>query len=167
MENRLNMLSRLAGMKFRSLVRREFDWVVHFDAETTLVIECLWRLVDSGRIRLTSEDDGHQFGLAAPIDAAAEVTTLLSGTEVLGVDVREGLLDLNIRFDGGRTLQVMPNSSGYEAWHLTSGKNELIAAGGGNLATYDTVETSARDDRSVVGRKPSPVRVIAGRDGRE
>lgn len=44
-------------------------------------------------------------------------------------------------------LQVIPNSSGYEAWHLTSGKNEMIAAGGGNLAAPITVETSARVDR--------------------
>ena len=146
LESRLNMLSRLAGMKFRSLVRREIDWVVQFDAETSRVIECWWRLVDAGRIRFTSEDDGHQFCLAAPIDAAAEVATLLSGMEVLRVDVREGLFDLDIRFAGGRALQVIPNSSGYEAWHLSSGKNEPIAAGGGNLATYDTVEASERDD---------------------
>jgi hypothetical protein len=56
----MNELVWLVGHRFQSLTRREFDWVLVFDPETSLVVACLWRLVEDGRIRMTSEDDGHQ-----------------------------------------------------------------------------------------------------------
>src|SRR5262245_33982152 len=97
----MNELTWLVGHRFRALARREFDWVVSFDDDASLVIACLWRLVESGRIRFTSEDDGHQFGLPACVDATAEVNARLAGATILSVELRQGLLDLDFRFSTG------------------------------------------------------------------
>ncbi len=97
---------------------------------------CLWRLVEAGRIRFTSEDDGQQFGLPAPVDAASEVNGRLVGAAVEAVQLRKGLLDLELRFSTGHSLQVIPDSSGYEAWQVSRGNRQFIAGGGGELAVF-------------------------------
>src|SRR5215204_2875374 len=107
----MNHLEWLVGYRFQTLSRREYDWVVAFDKEADLVVGCLWRLVEAGRLRLTSEDDGHQFGLRSPVDAAAEANRCLAGALVERVDLGEGLLDLDLRFSTGHVLQVIPNSA--------------------------------------------------------
>src|ERR1051326_782671 len=112
----MNQLSWLIGHRFESLTRREYDWVVVFDKDASLVIACLWRLIECGRVRFTSEDDGQQFGLPAPVNAAAEINGRLSRATVEAVELRQGLLDLELRFSTGHSLQILPNSSGYEAW---------------------------------------------------
>jgi hypothetical protein len=132
----MNELAWLVGHRFQSLTRREYDWVVALDKDASLVIACLWRLVESGRIRCTSEDDGQQFGLPAPVDAAAEVNFRLAGAAVEAVELRQGLLDLELRFSTGHLLQIIPDSSGYEAWNVCCGNRQFIAVGGGELATF-------------------------------
>jgi hypothetical protein len=117
----MNELAWLAGHRFQSLARREYDWVVGFDKDASLVVSSLWRLVESGRIRFTSQDDGHWFGLPAPLDAVTEVYHRLVGAAVEAVELREGLFDLELRFSTGHLLQVIPDSSGYEAWQASSG----------------------------------------------
>lgn len=132
----MNDLAWLVGRRFQSVARREFDWVVAFDKDASLVVACLWRLVESGRIRFTSEDDGQRFGLPAPVDVAAEVNGRLAGAAVDAVELRQGLLDLELRFSTGHSLQMIPDSSGYEAWNVYSGNKQFIAVGGGKLAIF-------------------------------
>jgi len=132
----MNELAWLVGHRFQSIARREYDWVVAFDKNASLVVACLWRLVESGRIRFTSEDDGHQFGLPAPVDAAAEINGRLGGAAVDAVELRQGLLDLEVRFSTGHSLQIIPDSAGYEAWIVCSGSRQFIAVGGGELAIF-------------------------------
>jgi hypothetical protein len=132
----MSELAWLVGHRFHSLTRREYDWVVAFAKDASLVIACLWRLVESGRIRVTSEDDGQQFGLPAPVDAAAEVNGRLAGAAVEAVELRQGLLDLELRFSTGHSLQIIPDSSGYEAWNVCNGNRQFIAVGGGELAIF-------------------------------
>ena len=129
-------LAWFVGHRFQSLTRREYDWVVAFDKDASIVVACLWRLVESGRIRLTSQDHGQQFGLPAPVDAAAEVNRRLAGAAVEGVGLQQGLLDLEIRFSTGHALQIIPDSAGYEAWSVSSGNRQFIAVGGGELAIF-------------------------------
>src|SRR6266568_3644335 len=104
-------LAWLVQHQFRSLTRREHDWVFAFDKDASIVVECLWRLIESDRIRFTSLDDGQLFGLPAPVDAAVEVKLCLAGAVVEGVELREGALDLQIRFNTGHVLHVIPTSS--------------------------------------------------------
>ncbi|MBX7106348.1 MAG: hypothetical protein K1X57_19880 [Gemmataceae bacterium] len=132
----MDELAWLVGYRLRSFARRDYDWVVAFDNDAILVIACLWRLVEAGRIRFTSEDEGQQFGLPAPVDAAAEVNGRLAGAAVEAVVLRQGLLDLELRFSTGHLLQIIPDSSGYEAWNVCSGNSQFIAVGGGELAVF-------------------------------
>jgi hypothetical protein len=129
-------LAWLVGHRFQSLTRREYDWVIACNDDASLVIACLWRLVESGRIRLTSEDDGQQFGLPAPVDAEAEVNTRLAGAAIVAVELRQGLLDLELRFSTGHALQIIPDSAGYEAWNVSTGDRQFIAVGGGELVIF-------------------------------
>jgi hypothetical protein len=119
------------------VLRREHDWVFAFDGEARLTTDSLWRLLEAGRIRVTSEDDGQQFGLPAPIVAADEVSRRVVGGSVESVDMRAGTLDLEFRFGTGHVLQVLPTSSGYEAWNVRGNSKLFIATGGGELAVFD------------------------------
>ena len=130
-------LDWLAGCKFKNVDRREHDWVFTFEPEVALVTECLWRLVENNRIRITSADDGQLFGLSTPIDAAAELRSRLTEASVTGVDLKTGTLDLRITFSTGHVLELVPDSSGYEAWSASRPGRTCIATGGGELAVFD------------------------------
>lgn len=134
----MSELAWLVGHSFRTLTRRECDWVIIFDKNVQLVIACLWRLVEDGRIRFTDQDDGQQFGLPAPVDAAAEVNRRLARASVEAIELRKGILDLELRFHTGHIFQVIPDSSGYEAWNLSNGSSQFIAVGGGELAVFSS-----------------------------
>jgi len=129
-------LNWLVDHRFQSMTRREWDWVFVFEPEVNLVVGCLWRLVENGRIRLTSADDGQQFGLSAPLDAVDEIKQRLTSASVKKVELREGLLDLDIHFNTGHVLQVIPDSSGYEAWTLSHEAQHYLAVGGGDLSVW-------------------------------
>jgi hypothetical protein len=133
----MNHARWLVGHRFQRLTRRDYDWLISFDRGASLVVSCLWRLIESGRIRFTSEDDGQQFGLPKPVDVAAEVQSRIDGAMVEAVGLREGLLDLDIRFSTEHVLQLIPTSAGYEAWILSSGNRQVIAVGGGELVEAD------------------------------
>jgi len=135
----MNELAWLVGHRLQSFTRREFDWAVTFDNDASLVVSCLWRLVESGRIRFTSEDDGQQFGLPAPVKAASEVNDRLAGATVEAVELRTALLDVELRFSTGHVLQLIPSSSGYEAWTVSGGDRQITAVGGGRLAVNGDV----------------------------
>jgi hypothetical protein len=132
----MDELARLVGHRFQSLSRREYDWVFRFDHDASLRVECLWRLIQSSRIQFTSEDDGHQFGLPAPVDVTAEVRSRLASAIVQGVELRQGILDLELHFNTGGILQILPTSAGYEAWELSLKDRLVIALGGGELAIF-------------------------------
>lgn len=134
----MNELGWLIGHRFQSVARRDYDWVVAFDNDASLVVACLWRLVEAGRIRVTSEDDGQHFGLPSPVDATSELNRRLAGAAVEAVELRAGLLDLELRFSTGHLLQLIPDSSGYEAWQASSRNRQFIAVGGGDLAIFSS-----------------------------
>lgn len=126
-------LDWLTQNRFQSCTRREYDWVFTFDNGVILVVYCLWRLVEGGRIRLTSEDEGQQFGLPALVDGVAEINRALASASIEAVELHAGLLDLDLHFSSGHVLQIIPDSSGYESWELSNGGSQFIAVGGGEL----------------------------------
>ena len=132
----MNELAWLVGRRFQLLTRREYDWVVALDNDASIVISCLWRLVESDRIRITSEAEGQTFGLPEPVKAAAEVNRRLNGATVEAIELRSGLLDLELQFSTEHSLQILPDSSGYEAWNACCGNRQFIAVGGGELAVF-------------------------------
>ncbi len=139
----MDQLDWLLQHRFASVNRREQDWVFDFDGQANLVVECLWRLIEGNRIRLTNLDDGQQFGLPAPVDATETIVSCLEQATIVSLNLREGTLDLHLTFDTGHRLEIIPDSSGYEAWNLSSSDQQYIAVGGGNLP----VETAWGIDR--------------------
>jgi hypothetical protein len=133
----MNTLHWMIGRRLITITRREYDWVFNFDGDVSLVVEHLWRLLESGRIRRTSEDHGHQFGLPAPIDAVEELRKTLTGVAIAGVELQDGTLDLRLRFETGHILEVLPTSAGYESWNLSVSNKRFIAIGGGELAIIE------------------------------
>jgi len=130
----LNWLTR---HRLKEVIRYEYTWALVFDEGAGASIECLWRLLENGRIRLTSEDDGHQFGLPAPVDADRRIREAIVGASVTGIVLHEGTLDLELRFENGYALQLIPTSSGYEAWNFYNSVPEnFVAVGGGDLAIF-------------------------------
>jgi hypothetical protein len=126
----------LVNHKLDSVVRRDYDWVFVFDDESQLVVECLWRLLENNRIRYTSKDDGQRFGLPTPVDAAEELRQRLVTTQVQSVLLCDKTLDLRLTFSSGHILEIIPDSSGYEAWQLYNKTQQFIAVGGGELAVF-------------------------------
>jgi hypothetical protein len=150
----LNQLDWLRQHRYLAAIQREHDWLFAFDGHANLVVECLWRLVSSDRIVLTSLDDGQQFGLPAPIDATEAINSRLENAVIESITIRQGTLDLKLTFDTGHILEVIPDSSGYEAWNLHSPDQQYIAVSGGDLSVF-TVEPNNRAEQS--GEREPPI----------
>lgn len=103
-------------------------WVFQFGTEVVLRTESEWRVLSAEAILITSEDDGQQYGLPAPVDAQETVGRLLETRVVAKADVNQASADLAIHFDNGTVLQIVNLSSGYEAWTLTS-EGDLMIVG--------------------------------------
>jgi len=94
-------------------------------------------LLQAGRVAISSEDHLQQYGLPAPLDAAAVASALLESRPITHVQVRDGTADLFLDFSGGIRLEIIPISSGYESWGVTTPSGfEVIAQGGGQLSGW-------------------------------
>jgi hypothetical protein len=130
-----DLAARLSGRRLKEVVREEHQWAFSFEEDVSIAVWGLWRIVAEGRNCLCSEDDGHQFGLPAPIDGAAEAWDYLRDKAVETVSLRT-TGDLTFSFAGSIALEVIQNSSGYEAWQLVSPAFQVICQGGGQLAIW-------------------------------
>ena len=115
-------------------------WLFTFSSGVSIQVESLWRLLDQSHIVLTSEDHAQKFGLPSPVDAVAEALRLIGTQVVAEFTLRADTLDLLLRFSRGHRLEILPTSSGYEAWQITARGHYIVAVGGGKLASY-TQET--------------------------
>ncbi len=99
--------------------------------------ECLWRLVDGRQVVFTSNDHGQQFGLSAPIDAAAETRRILTHTTIVGVELFDATADIHITLSAHHRLEIIPDSSGYEGWTVRRPDGVcFVAQGGGQICTW-------------------------------
>ncbi|HLF98021.1 MAG TPA: DUF6188 family protein [Methylococcaceae bacterium] len=123
----------LIGHQLMSVEKRDQTWFFRFAGDITVATESLWRLIEKGRIVVTSEDHGHQFGLPERVDAAERVlaSTILRTVEAAVISLSSG--DLTIGFNGGMQLQLLQPSSGYESWRLSVQGSETICTGGGDI----------------------------------
>jgi hypothetical protein len=114
----------------------EFDgdsWFFRFSDEEWLRSGCLWRLLRNGHISFTSNDHGQLFGLSKPIDAVLLVTASLAGKEVTSLGWDDETADLSVSLGDELWLQLVADSSGYEAWELRIDGKRYIAQGGGTV----------------------------------
>jgi hypothetical protein len=144
----MDNLEWLVEHRFREVIRYESTWDFVFDDEAVINTGCLWRFVKSGRIRLTSEDDGHRFGLPGPVNAVLTLNQALAGAKVVSVTLTDGTLDLEIRLTTGHALQIIPDSSGYEAWQASKPGWSCFAQGGGNLVIFDDGSPNSQNPAS-------------------
>ena len=113
------------------------QWAFSFEPSIGIGAECPWRLLQGGSVAISSEDHLQQYGLPAPLDAAAVATNLLAPHPVTHVDVRDGTADLIIEFGDALRLEIIPMSSGYESWGVTTPSGFYVfAQGGGQLSGY-------------------------------
>jgi len=112
------MLPELIGRTCQSVERQEYSWSFGFGENYGLSVECPWRILINNRIELADRDHEQQYGLLEPIDVSVDAFTILSGKAVTDVDATEAG-DLTLTFDSVR-LEIFNNSSGYEAWVLST-----------------------------------------------
>jgi hypothetical protein len=128
------------GQPWRALEKREYSWGFDFGAGNTVTADCPWRILDASSLRLTDSDHGQSFGHPAPIDATRIASDLLSGARVSAISIDQRSGDLHVGLDNGLELQLINNSSGYEAWHATAARAEdmvhIVAQGGGEIALW-------------------------------
>jgi len=112
--------------------KREADWVIEFADGFAIGVGTLWRLIGAAYVCITSEDDGHQFGLPAPVDSAAQANRLLSGKNVKEVEFDSRTGDLRLHFEGPLVLEILTTSVGYETWQMWHrGEYFAVGASGG------------------------------------
>src|SRR5258708_30301746 len=110
------LTAHLAGRHLTEVKRREYDWTFGFGdtSASGLGVSCPWRIIIEKRIAFTSSDDGHRFGLPAPLDGE-EVTQRLLGQKVIErISIRSDTGDLSIAFSSNTVLEVLNMSSGYK-----------------------------------------------------
>jgi len=130
-------LSWIRGRTVRDVAWSDpLPWEFFFDDGTRLMVFTPWRILRDGRIAISCDDHAQQYGLPAPVDAVARARELLSGS-VLEVAVQEGTLDLRVTFSTGALLEIIPFSSGYESWQITSPGRRAVVATGGGIATFE------------------------------
>ena len=135
MEN--SWTAQLLGRSVESVERWEaLPCVVKLSGGYRIQIEALWRLLEGGTLVLTSEDDGQLFGRKQPVNAISDLSQRLVGRSVDSVAVTPGTADLTFGF-GPNLLQIVSNSSGYEAWQVESPQSIVaVGQGGGNVAVW-------------------------------
>ena len=135
-----HLAERLIGRRC-TIIRRENDWVFDTGGAVTLFVEAPWRIVANGGIGFTSADDGHQFGRTSPIDGEVEAARLLCTRPIRKVVIHDETADLTLWFGPATRLEVINNSSGYEAWQACftgdSRQRGVIARGGGQIVCAD------------------------------
>lgn len=113
------------------------QWSFSFGLGVGIGAECPWRLLKDGRMAISSEDHLQQYGLPAPIDAAAVATDTLASRAIVQVEVKDGTADLVLEFADGIRLEFLSISSGYESWGVTTPSGfQVVAQGGGQLSGW-------------------------------
>ena len=81
-------ISLLLDKRLEQVVKDDFSWGFTFSGGLNLRVECLWRLLVSERVVITSEDHGQPFGLPAPVDCVGELRRRVEGTPITRATVR-------------------------------------------------------------------------------
>jgi len=127
----------LKDSKLKEAVAHEHSWTFEFGSGVSILAECHWRLSNVDGILVTDEDHQQKFGLPQPVNAADVVATAIDDSAVTEVTINGITSDLRLNFANGTTLEVLPNSSGYENWHVRAPNGTTtMAAGGGKLSAY-------------------------------
>jgi hypothetical protein len=127
----------LLGRRLKDVVKADYTWCFVLDDGSTVATESPWRLIVAKGIAATSEDDGHPFGLPAPVNAAQRVKDAVGQNPISRFELRDKSSDLTIHFADDTAIEFLNLSCGYEGWRTTHGPQELICMGGGGITEFD------------------------------
>jgi hypothetical protein len=128
----------IVGSELVSVERRDYSWFFEYGADIFVATEAPWRLIADGRIVVTSEDHGHQFGLPERVDAAAMLLARVRGRRAAAAAIAPSTGDLTIDFVERMQLQFLQMSLGYESWRLFVQATEIVCCGGGEIVHVPT-----------------------------
>ncbi len=122
-------LSWLIGCSIARVEHEETGrWLFTFSSGGIIAAHCPWRLLHEGMIAVSSDDHGQRFGLPATIDAAAAIFEMVTSRAITAVRIANGTADLALDFGSAHELQIIPISSGFEAWETVSPSGFLLIA---------------------------------------
>lgn len=126
----------LIGRTIKAVQKKDYSWFFYLDDGSGIGTESPWRLVTARGIVVTSEDDGHPFGLPAPVNAAERVTQTVVESPIKQFDLRDRTSDLVLHFANDAAIEFLNLSCGYEGWHTGHGHQQVICMGGGGLTEF-------------------------------
>jgi hypothetical protein len=129
-------MSWLIGRTIAKVVKDNCMWSFLLDDGSCVGTDSPWRLVMADGVVVTSEDDGHPFGLGAPVSAVERVMGTVAGRAIIEFEVRKGTCDLILRLPGEVWIEFLNLSCGYEAWGTRHGEQNIVCYGGGRLMEY-------------------------------
>jgi hypothetical protein len=122
----------LVGRTLKEVEKKDSSWFFVLD-DGSIATESPWRLTTAEGIVVTSEDDGHPFGLPAPVNAADSVSKTVDQSPVNRFELRDRSSDLVLHFANGSTIEFLNLSSGYEGWRTDHGRQSVFCMGGGGF----------------------------------
>ena len=149
-------LTWLAGKRLLDAAKRIDDWTFLFEGDTLLITECLWRLIGTERILVTSLDHGHrsyvlvQRGGEEEVahvfrDASEELSRSLHLATVKSATIKSITNDIQIDFDNALSFIVTVDRSNCGAWCLQSPELNIVASGA-SLAIHTKKAESSFDE---------------------
>jgi ABC-type multidrug transport system fused ATPase/permease subunit len=126
----------LIGRTIKEVGKQDYTWSFIFDDGSSIGTESYWRLVTARGIVVTSEDDGHPFGLPAPVSAAERVTQTVAESPIEQFDLSDRTSDLVLHFANDATIEFLNLSCGYEGWNSIHGHHRVICMGGGGFTEF-------------------------------
>lgn len=133
-------LTWLIGKRLLDASKRIDDWRLTLEGESTLLVECLWRLVDHEQILVTCSDQGQRSTIwvnragrdeIAIVfrDAGQEMCRYLHLATITSAFVRPITNDVEVNFNNGMSLQLVSDCSNRSGWCLQSPSLNLVAVG--------------------------------------
>jgi hypothetical protein len=83
----------------------------------TVVRAQFWRLIGSGKPRVSIFDHGMQYGLPSPVDAIAILRESVRGRRILSATMSASTGDLLLTFEDGWEMEIF-NFTAFEIWHV-------------------------------------------------
>lgn len=126
----------LLGRRVEDVEKTDYTWCFVLDDGSIVATESPWRLITAKGITVTSEDNGHPFGLPAPVNAAQRVKDAVGQIPISRFELRDKTSDLILHFSDNTAIEFLNLSCGYEGWRTTHGPQELICMGGGRVTEF-------------------------------
>jgi hypothetical protein len=130
----------LIGRRIKEVKKKDSSWIFALDDGSTITTESHWRLITAKGIVVVSEDDGHPFGLSAPVDAAGRLKDTVGQNTITRFELKELTSDLVLHFPNGSAIEFLNFSCGYEGWRTVHRGQEVICLGGGELHEFGRSE---------------------------